>query len=37
LIMAMSWEESPVGKVNRICSVRRTFAASSLLIALNPI
>jgi hypothetical protein len=31
--MAMSWLESPDGKVNRICNVRRTFAASSLLIA----
>src|SRR5580700_6399192 len=31
--MAMSWDESPVGRVNRICNVRRTFAASSLLIA----
>jgi hypothetical protein len=33
----MSWAESPLGKVNRICNVRRTFAASSLLIAKIPI
>jgi hypothetical protein len=37
LIMAMKWAESPLGNVNRICNVRRTFAASSLLIAKIPI
>src|SRR5271155_4372882 len=31
--MAASWPESPAGRVNRMCSVRRTFASSSLMLA----